>query len=283
VGRRRQFLLLLALIAGSTVAGPSSLPAAEPDSAIQELAHSTDFRVRVNAALLIGRTQPAGAREALERALDDGHPTVRAAAAEALGLLGDPLALTSLQRRLVVERSPSVKAQIRASTDQLRAAATASQSEDDASARPAPDVRCVLTIGTMRNASGVRGEDLRRVLADAARSRVQVLRGIAVAHDDGSSLRQAAARRVPVITLDGNVTQLTEARVGTSLQVHAAVEFTVRRDQTLRGTVSGAATTFGSGPTISDEGHRRLQDDAVDGAVESALRGAEQRLIVAAL
>jgi hypothetical protein len=274
---------MLLLIGGSTIAGPSSLPAAEPDSAIEELSHSTDFRVRVNAALWLGRMRPAGAREALERALDDGHPTVRAAAAEALGLLGDPLAMTSLQRRLVVERSPSVRAQIRASTEQLRAGAAASQSNDDASTHVATDVRCVLTIGTMRNASGVRGEDLRRVLADAARSRVRVLRGIAFAHDDASSLLQASARHVPVITLDGNVTQLTEARVGTSLQVHAAVEFTVRRDQTLRGTVSGAATTFGSGSTISDEGHRRLQDDAVDGAVESALRGAEQRLIVAAL
>lgn len=282
MGRRRCLFFLL-VFAGSAVLGPSWSSAAEPSSAIQELARSTDFRVRVNAALLIGRARPAGALEALERALDDGHPTVRAAAAEALASLGDPRGLPSLERRLMSERSPSVKAQIQASIEQLRSGAAQSQSSEDGSARPSADVRCVLTIGMMRNASGVRGDELRRVLADAARNRARVLRGIAVVHDDASSLRQAAARHVPIITLDGNVTQLTEARVGTSLQVHAAVEFTVRRDQTLRGTVSGAATTFGSGPSISDEGHRRLQDDAIDGAVESALRGAEQRLIVAAL
>lgn len=251
---------------------------------MQELAHSNDFRVRVNAAVLIGRAHPSGALEALERALDDGHPTVRVAAAEALGVLGDPSALPPLGRRLASEPSASVRAQIRASIAQLRGGGAPTDAiADDASARPAADVRCVLAIGTMRNATGVRGEELRRVLAEAARNRARVLRGIALAHDGAASLRQAAARHVPIITLDGNVTQLTEARVGGSLQVHASVEFTVRRDQTLRGTVSGAATTFGSGPAISDEGHRRLQDDAIDGAVESALRGAEQRLIVAAL
>ena len=68
-----------------------------------------------------------------------------------------------------------------------------------------------------------------------------------------------------------------------SVQVQARVEFAVRREQTLRGTLSGAATTFGSSPTLSDQGRRSLQDDAVDGAVQSALRGADQGLMVAAL
>ena len=55
------------------------------------------------------------------------------------------------------------------------------------------------------------------------------------------------------------------------------------REKILKGTLSGAATTFGSSPTLSDVGRRRLQDDAVDGAVESALRGADQGLFGAGL
>jgi hypothetical protein len=105
---------------------------------------------------------------------------------------------------------------------------------------------------------------------------------VAVVEMDGSLLRQATERHVPIVTLDGNVTQLVESRVADTLQVQARVEFTVRREQTLRGTLSGAATTFGSGPTISDQSHRQLQDDAVDGAVQSAMRGAEQGLTIAA-
>jgi hypothetical protein len=86
-----------------------------------------------------------------------------------------------------------------------------------------------------------------------------------------------------VLTLDGSVMQVTEARVEGSVQVQARVEFAVRREQTLKGTLSGAATTFGSGQVISDQGRRQLQDDAVDGAVQSALRGADQGLMIAAL
>jgi hypothetical protein len=77
--------------------------------------------------------------------------------------------------------------------------------------------------------------------------------------------------------------QLSESRVDGSVQVQARVEFAVRREQTLKGTLSGAATTFGSSPTLSDQGRRQLQDDAVDGAVQSALRGADQGLMIAAL
>jgi len=79
------------------------------------------------------------------------------------------------------------------------------------------------------------------------------------------------------------VMQVTESRVEGSVQVQARVEFAVRREQTLKGTLSGAATTFGSGQVISDQGRRQLQDDAVDGAVQSALRGADQGLMIAAL
>lgn len=134
----------------------------------------------------------------------------------------------------------------------------------------------------MRNAAGVRGEDLRRVLRDATRTRARELKDAAVLDPDSPLLAQAARRRLPVVTLDGNVTQLVVSRIAGSMQVQAHVEFTVRRDQTLRGTLSGGATTSGSGPSISDDGRRRLEDEAVDGAVQSALRGADQGLMIAA-
>jgi hypothetical protein len=259
--------------------------AGDSTAALQDLDSSPDFRIRVSAALLLGRTRPPGAREALEHALaSDPHSAVRAASAEALAALGDPAALPALEQRLSSEASSNVKAQIRVSVAQLRAGTTAPQAEDDGAA-PAhlrADVRCVLSLGAMRNATGVRGDELRRVLASAARSRARVLRGVVVVGPDAPLARQAAARHVPVVTLDGNLTQLSESRVEGNIQVHARVEFTVRRDQSLRGTLSGGATTFGTGVSISDEARRRLEEDAIDGAVQSALRGAEDGLLVAA-
>jgi hypothetical protein len=217
-------MLVAVALGGATthVSGAQDATAAVHD-AVRDLRGSDDFRVRVSAALVLGRTRPPGAREALERALLDANPAVRSAAATALGQLG---------------------------------------------------VRYVVKLGAMRNGTGVRGEELRRVLQNAARARAHALREAAVVEGD-------VPVAMPVVTLDGNVTQLTEASVGGSVQVQARVEFAIRREQTLRGTISGAATTFGVAQALSDTSRRRLQDDAVDGAVQSALHGAEQGLIIA--
>jgi hypothetical protein len=245
-------------------------------AALRDLIESTDFRVRTNAALFIGRSRPPGGRQALERALGDPHPTVRGAAASALVVLGDSAALAALERRLASEPAPAVRARLQAALDGLRGV-TAPQ-PTDARRELASDTRVVLRLGIMRNNSGVRGEELRRVLHDAARERARSLRGAEVADSDATLLAQAAARRVPVMTLDGLLSHLTESLADGTVQVRAMVEFALRREQELRGVLSGAATSFGSGQTISDQGRRRLQEDAVDGAVQSALRGAETLL-----
>jgi hypothetical protein len=282
--RRVRHLLCAFALAVAAITPAGSAFATDTSTAVQELRSSGDFRVRVNAALFLGRAKPASARESLEHALSsDPHPAVRTAAAEALGALGDPASIGALEQRLPVEGSSSVKAQLRATIAQLRTGATSPQGDDDGVAgHLRADVRCVVSLGSMRNASGVRGDELRHLLANATRSRARVLHGVVVAGADPSIARQAAARHVPVVTLDGSLTEFSEARVEGSLQVHARVEFTMRRDQSLRGTLSGGATTFGSGPSISDEAIRRLEEDAIDGAVQSALRGAEDGLVVAA-
>jgi hypothetical protein len=262
--------------------GPRLAHADDASGAARELAESNDFRVRVSAALLLGRTRPPGAREALERALSDPHPAVRIAVVTALGALGDRDSLPALDRRLRVEPSPGVLAQLRATVDALRRGPATAPDDDDPPQDLSPDTRYVIKLGTMRNVVGARGDELRRVLRDATRTRAKSLRDAVVVENDSPLLAQAVRRHVPVVTLDGNLTQLLESRVGNSVQVQAHVEFTVRRDQTLRGTLSGGATTAGSGPSLSDDGRRHLEDEAIDAAVQSALRGADQGLMVAA-
>ena len=278
---RRAFLGFVALVLVS--AAPRVALAQDPANALRELGESPDFRVRVSAALYLGRTHPAGAREALEHALRDAHPAVRVAAARALGVLADPKAIEALARRAIAEPSESVKAQLQATIEQLRRGALPPDPTADVGRRLGPNVRVVVRLGAMRNPSGVRGDELRRVLQDAAKSRARAIKGAAVVDADATLLAQAAQRKLPIVTLDGSLLQLTESRVEASVQVQARVEFAVRREQTLKGTLTGAATTFGNGPGLSDQGRRQLQDDAVDGAVQSALRGADQGLFAAAL
>jgi hypothetical protein len=95
-------------------------------------------------------------------------------------------------------------------------------------------------------------------------------------------VQQAAEKGVAVIAVDGLLTELTEAADTKGLRVHARVEFALRREHVLKATLSGAATAVGSSPTISDSGRRRLEDDAIDGAVQSALRDADRGLMAAA-
>jgi hypothetical protein len=277
---RRALCGLLAAVALFIV--PRLARAQDVSGALHDLTESSDFRVRVSAALFLGHTHRTDARAALEHALSDPHPTVRAAAAAALGSFGDPAAVAALARRRGVESSASVNAQLQSSIDQLRRGIPPDPSAG-ATDTLGPNVRYIVRLGAMRNPSGVRGEDLRRVLQIAARSRARAIHGMAVVDADAALMAQAIERRLPVLTLEGSVMQVSESRVEGSVQVQARVEFAVRREQTLKGTLSGAATTFGSGRTLSTQGRRQLQDDAVDGAVQSALRGADQGLMFAAL
>jgi hypothetical protein len=276
------------VVAGALVAAigaTTRLAAAEDASTtMHDLSEATDFRVRVSAALVLGHTRPEGAREALEVALNDVHPAVRVAAARALGILGDPSALPALERRLGHDASASVGAQLRAAIAQLRRGTN--DGDDPGTSRRLPlGVRYLVELGSMSNHSAIggdRGDELAHVLGEAARSRATAMKGSAFLDGDASLRALAAQRHVPVITLDGNVTQVTEARVAGGTQVQVRVEFAVRRGQTLKGTVTGAATSFGSGTEVSDQSRQRLEDDAVQAAVQSALRGAEDGLLVAA-
>jgi hypothetical protein len=279
---RRAVCIALAVAGLSLTGVPRLAFALAPADALRELTRSPDYRVRVSAAATLGRTRPAGAREALEIALNDKHPAVRTAAANALAELGDPLSLGALEQRLASETSPSVKAQMQSAIQQLQRGVTADQGE--ARRRLGSNVRYVVRLGAMRNSTGIRGDEMRTVLHDAIRSRARALKGGAVVPDgDSSLLSQASGRRLPIMTLEGSLTQLAESRITGGIQVQARVECLVRRGQILKGTLTGGATTFGTSPTLTDLGRRRLQDDAVDGAVQSALRGADEGLLVAGL
>ena len=143
----------------------------DASSAVWDLGHDGDFRVRVQAALLVGRTRPEGARHALEEALGDAHPAVRTAAAAALAIVGDPAAVAALQAHVKGEASGAARAQMQATIASLSRAPA-----DDARPKNAHP-RYVVELGDMRNATGVRGDELSSVLREAARAQAEQLPG----------------------------------------------------------------------------------------------------------
>jgi hypothetical protein len=272
--RSLQLLVVMALLGGTA----KSTPAQSHDPR-QEILSAEDFRVRVGAALALGRSHAPDARQYLERALADSHPTVRTAAAAALGALKDVAAVGALERRLGSEPSESVRSQMRATIASLRAGA-ASPSGPAVS----KSTRYAIHLGSMKNLSGVRGPELGNVMRVTAQRRAAELKG-ALLVDDLSALK-AGPKGVPMLVLDGSLTKLAQqSQSNGSVAFTARVEFTVRKvpENTLKGALSGAATSLGTAKSLTARSHLfALQDQAVEGAVESAMRGANEGLMQAA-
>ena len=260
-----------------TFSNVSLSPAQDAQSIAADLAHAADFRVRVSAALLLGKMRPDGARVMLEHALDDPHAAVRTAAAAALTSLGDAAAVPALERHARGESSGAARAQMRTSIATLSGAA-------EPAAAPAPaHARYAVAIGQMRNLTGVREGELSAVLRDAARLQAHSLPG-ALVYDEGDPGPGHAASKMPVLLLEGQLTRLAQAQSSGALRIEARVEFSVRRvpQQTLKGTLSGGATAVESIRTLSGQRLIELQNQTVGSAVESALRGADSGLALAA-
>jgi hypothetical protein len=229
---------------------------------------AADFRVRVSAALLLGRSKDLTARGPLERGLGDPHPAVRSASAAALNALNDKDAVPALERQLLAESSESVKSQIRTSLEHLKGTGTT-----------VVGASYVVQLGTMKNSTAVRGDALAQVLRKATREKASSIPKTVVADvGDAATVKAATDRKVPVLALDGTVLKLTQGMNGQAVTYQAQVEFSLRRvsDQTLKGLLTGSATSMDSVRSMGNQARMaELQDQAVEAAVESALRGAD--------
>jgi hypothetical protein len=256
------------LVMGSVLTAlPREAPAQDVGAARRDVTEADDFRLRVSAALTLGRSHVEGALPLLEQALSDAHPAVRTAAAAALAAYGDPAAIPALERASG-DASASVRAQVHASIAALQKVAQG----------PWLNAHYVVQLGDMKNRTGIRGEQPSGVLRNAARAHAAALPGAVVA-DNPQVLIEAANRHVPVLAIDGSVQRLTQGQHDSELRVVAQVEFSLRRvpEQSLKGTLSGSATSIGSMSSIaSPAAVALLENQAIDGAVESAMQGAAQ-------
>ncbi len=263
--------LLCVALAATAVVGPVSPSLAQSDSAaFRDLATGTDYRVRVAAALALGKSTSPGARPALEKALSDPHPAVRAAAAAALGALGNPASVTALKAALAGETTVSVKAQIESTIKRLSSA-------------PASNVKAkfLVSLGKIENRSGVSGASIATALKATTRTKIAQVPGVELL-DEGADLAAVSkSRKLPAFTLDGSLTQLAKKEGNNAVSYSARVEYLIRKmpEQALKGTMSGAAQALADNKEIRGQTQlTQLQMDALAGAVESAMKGASPAL-----
>ncbi|MFT3771998.1 MAG: HEAT repeat domain-containing protein [Minicystis sp.] len=270
---RAAMALLAGLVAAFVTLGSVPVSVAQNDtSSFRDLATGSDFRVRVAAALALGKSKSPGARPALEKALSDPHPAVRSAAAAALGALGDAGALPVLRTAAGREADAGVKSQIEQTIKRLSGTA------------PQGKAKFLVSLGKLENKSGVTGPALLGALKASARSRIAQVPGVEVVADGTDAAAEGKSRNLPAFALDGSLTQLAKKQGSEGVGYAARVEFLIRKvpDQTLKGTMSGAAQALADAKQVKGTSElTQLQMDALDAAVDGALKNASSALAAA--
>lgn len=262
--RRALLVSLLTSLTVPALGKPTGL-----EELIDELRIGKDFRVRVQAALQLGKSMSREAYAPLLSALDDDNASVRAAAVAALESLGDVRAIEALREHRL-DRSEAVRKQIKASLAEL-----------EAQAQQAPKPKVLVKLGSMRNTSGVKSRRIETDLAQASRQKLNELPGVKVLveGDDG------AGKKTPVVMVTGSVEQLRAAREGKSIVYTAKVEYILHSmpEQAIAAKVSGSASAQASEQEASDQARSaQLRKEVLEAAVASALRRAPPALIAAA-
>jgi hypothetical protein len=238
----------------------------------RELSDSPDFRVRVQAALRLGRGGPAG-RADLEKGLKDAHPAVRVACAVGLGNIGDSGAIPALEAAMRAETYASAKTTMGEQIAKLKSGGSGGANNPSAALASA---KYVVQLGQLRNTSGVGSGDLDAIMRQTAKQKAGVIKGAVVLDgSDAALLQQANAKQIPVLQLDGNLTRLTQSTgKDGGVIVSASVDLTIRKvpQQILKGMVKGNASATGDSRSAASKGSlQELENRAVGGAVESAM------------
>lgn len=278
--------IALALAAGGAAQDRTTLVRVIGDSSI-------DFRVRVQAEFAAGNSHDPAFEIPLEHALHDSNPAVRAAAAQALGRLGRVDAISALQtaRR---DSSAAVSMQAEHAIELLSAITPVPPPSAPHSALAGngggflptiqvmptegtiawPTVRWVVTLGTMANRSGFAGDELGNRLRQEVEHNLRLVRGAAVVSaGDQRAAAEIARRHLPSLRLEGSLARIERRLQPHEMAVRAEVSLVLLDEpqRNMRGALNGAATGIDAIRGNRAEQERHLAEQAVDGAVHSAM------------
>lgn len=273
-----KFALAFALALTALPGAPPVARAAAPGDGVMELVEklgSSDFRVRVQAALILGKTSDPAALPALVRGLTDKSAAVRAASAAALGTYGDPAAIAALETH-VRDESDAVVRQVKSALASLH-----ERSRADAVDRKKATIFVKLSgVQTHTHA----GAESLGIAGLASRGALGKMHGIALLYpseDPEAAFRQ---HKRPVVVMTASIRELQSSKSNGEFVVSANVEFLMQAapEFAIVGKISGTARASGDLASTADAGGRaRVQEAALGAAVESALGKSRDALLAA--
>jgi hypothetical protein len=226
----------------------------------QSLIHDSSYRVRVGAALVLGRLRKPHSVPALIRALGDPNPAVRATAAASLGQIGDPAARDPLARALQ-DPSPMVR----------RSADKALHELPEPNRRAAPPaivgrhVRPAFEVKAMGDRSHHAGPALRQHMRDVLTAELAPVGD--VAHGPELTLGYV---------IDGVIKNLSFEMHPDRVEVTCSVQLVISRQP------AGGVVLLTSGEAVVQKPRRHFRTQNRPGmeveALEGAVRGASEDL-----
>jgi hypothetical protein len=231
---RRLVSIVLGAVCLLALAGPARAGKVEE---LSRLLEDSSYKVRLQAALLLGKLGDKAAVPPLTRALEDKERLVRAMAAQSLGRLGAPDAGPALKALLQRERDSFVRGQAEKALAAL------------GPARGGP-AKIYLTFGSFTGGTArVSDPGMLNALRAGLKRELSKLNGVTFSLESGEEKSFARSGRVGFL-IDGNVTRLDAGQVGGgAVEINCDVKIMVARwpsKSIILWTNAGAAVQSGS-------------------------------------
>jgi hypothetical protein len=238
---------LVMLLAARAAAIPPP-PPGKVEELCKALLEDTNYKVRVQAALVLGRLGDSKAVGPLTTALTDANKTVRAIAAQALGQIADGAALEPLRALLKRESDPFVKSQTEKA---LAALATAA-------AGAGKRAKIYLNFGPFTGGVKSAGPEAAKIIQDALARELGKLQVVTLTLNPNDQ-KNFAKSGLLGFYIDGNITRLDDVLTGGSPETSCDVKVTVARWPTksiISWTNAGASVQSGSRPRDKENARR---------------------------
>jgi hypothetical protein len=250
-GRSLPSLLALVLL---LLVGAREARAGKLDELARVLLEDDSYKVRVQAAQLIGKLgDPAGVAP-LSKALGDGNKTVRWMAIQALARLGNPAALPAIRALLAREEDASVRVQAERALAALASASVGGGSGGG----PKKASRIYLTFGSFTGGSRMADGSALEILRNALRRELSKLPSVTFTLDGMDAKNFGRSGQLGFL-IDGNVSRLDGGLVGGAMETNCDVKVMLARwpsKSVILWTSAGAAVQTGTRQRDVDNARR---------------------------
>jgi len=249
---RRLALALATLLALAAAHPPASWAAAsraKVDELCKALLEDSNYKVRVQAAIVLGKLGDVSAVDSLIKALDDPNKTVRGIAAQALGQIGDAAAADPLRALLQRDVDPFVKGQAEKALAILQSSGGSTAMAGGSSKK----AKIYLNFGPFAASKNV-SPDAVKIVRDVLQRELGKLQ-VVTTNISPVDQKNFAKSGLLGFFIDGNVIRLDDTVSGGGSETSCAVKVLVARwpsKSIISWTNAGATVQSGSRPRDKD-------------------------------